>query len=142
MINWQNFIESENKEKEEEKNGIDTDHDSEKNEPKEHQKKVKEAKEKMLDFFTKRKEGAEKIAQQAKEKGGTSILTYWHFKAKAIPYTEVISAIKFDKPKEFFLNKCKNLLSKLNCEGMEQEDFQILMGKLEVWGEAMAQLFN
>jgi hypothetical protein len=38
------------------------------------------------DFIKIRSKGAEKIAKQAKEKGGASILTAIHFKAKEIPY--------------------------------------------------------
>ena len=135
MFTWKQYCESK-------KSGLDLDKDQEKGEPKEHIEKIKKTKEEMLEFFHKRKEGAAKIASAAKEKGGPSILTFWHFAIKNKPYEEVIKAIEDDKPKSFFMSKCKNLLSKIHCDKMSQKDFQELMGELEVAGEAMAQLFQ
>lgn len=127
-------------EKQEEKTGMDTDKDKERGESKEHRDKVKKAKEKMLDFFEKRKGGAKKIAQEARAKGGPSILTYWHFAAKDVPYREVIQAIKQDKDKSWFESKFRSNLSIIK-PNMGQQKFQEVMGRLEVFGEAIAELF-
>ena len=54
--------------------------------------------EEMEKFAEGRGEGAEKIADNAKEKGGNSMLTYHHFKVKA-PYYKKASDGKFDKDK-------------------------------------------
>lgn len=96
----------------------------------------------MLEFFHKRKKGAAKIASEARSKGGPSMLTAWHFAAKDRPYQEVINAIENNRPRDFFVSKCKSLLAKIRCGTMKQEAFQRLMGELEVYGEAAAQLFN
>ena len=142
MKTWQQYLESKKAEKAEEKNGLDLDHDLEKHEPKDHQIAVKKAKKNMLEFFTKRKEGAAKIAAEAKAKGGPSKLTAWHFAAKAEPYSEVLSAIKADKDETHFLHKCFELVDKLKFKKLTQENFQKIMGQLEVWGEAVSELFG
>jgi hypothetical protein len=86
------------------------------------------------EFATKRLNGATKIADGAKEKGGPSMLTYHHFKVK-LPYYKDASEGKFNfaaSVKEF--DSCVNTLSeKMN--NMEQIEFQKLMGRIEVLGE-------
>lgn len=139
MIKWQQYVES--VEKDEEKSGIDLDHDNEKGESKEHIKKFKDKKAEMIDFFTKRKEGAAKIAAAAKEKGGVSTLTYWHFRVKNKEYLDVISAIKSDKDEKYFIGKYKEILSSINVEKMKQKEIQEAMGRLEIWSEAVSELF-
>lgn len=94
-----------------------------------------------VEFFKKRKSGAAKIATEAAAKGGPSQLTAWHFKAKSKPYDQVIDAIKHDKPKQFYVDKCRSVATKLTY-GNSQKRFQELMGELEVWGEAAAKLFG
>ena len=79
---------------------------------------------------------------EAKAKGGPSILTMWHFSAKAQPYREVLEAIREDKDESFFIQKCAALAGKLKFGKMEQKTFQEVMGKLEVFGEAVSQLYN
>jgi hypothetical protein len=140
MLSYHQFVE--NKEKQEEKSGLDLDHDKEKNESPKHKAKVEEAKKKMLEFFKKRKAGAAEIAAKAKSKGGASILTYWHFAAKASPYAEVIRAIKNDESESFFMSKCRQVFLTIHCGKMKQQAFQRAMGKLEVYGEALAELFK
>ncbi len=143
MRTWDQYLESikEGAEREEEKNGLDTDHDGEDKESPKHQAKVREAKRKSIEFFEKRRKGAVKIAGEAKIKGGPSILTYWHFSAKSAPYNEVLAAIKRDENEKWFKAKCNELIRKLN-SNMKQKEFQKLMGQLEVYGEAVAQLWN
>ena len=82
-------------------------------------------------FAEKRMGGAEKIANNAKEKGGPAMLTYHHFKVK-LPYYKKASEGNFnveDAKKEF--NECVKKLS----DNMEQVEFQELMGIIEVLGE-------
>ena len=53
-------------------------------------------KETFEEFAKKRGEGAAKIASNAEEKGGLSLLTWHHFKVKA-PYYKKATEGKFDK---------------------------------------------
>jgi hypothetical protein len=97
--------------------------------------------EEMEDFAEGRGKGAEKITDNAKKKGGDSMLTYHHFKVK-LPYYEKASEGKFDKKKA--LTEYKKLLNKLyksTNENMDikQIDFQEIMGKIEVLGELLIE---
>ena len=87
--------------------------------------------EKFEDFAEIRHNGAEKIAKNAKEKGGFSMLTYNHFIVK-LPYYEKANKGKFDleeAKKEFEKTYKKISLS------MTQTEFQREVGRLEVLGE-------
>ena len=89
--------------------------------------------EKFEEFSTKRRDGAEKIANNAKEKGGVSMLTYNHFIVK-LPYYEKASKGELDEveaKKEF--NKTLKSISL----DMTQTEFQTEMGRLEVLGELL-----
>jgi hypothetical protein len=88
----------------------------------------------LVTFFRKRKEGAAKIASQSREKGGPSLLTYWHFAAKARPYAEVISALRSGKDAKWFRTRFQEHLRSLG-GAVRQHDFQKAMGVLEVWGK-------
>ena len=97
--------------------------------------------EEMEDFAEGRGEGAEKIADNAKEKGGNSMLTYHHFKVKA-PYYKEASDGDFDKDK--FTEEYKGFLEKLyesTKDGMDINPiaFQEVMGKIEVLGELLIE---
>jgi len=83
------------------------------------------------EFAQTRMEGAEKIADNAKEKGGLALLTWHHFKVKA-PYYKKAAEGKFDKvaaKKEF-----TETLKKISLD-MDQTSFQREVGRLEVLGE-------
>ena len=89
-------------------------------------------------FANKRMNGAEKIANTAKEKGGPSMLTYHHFAVK-LPYYKKASQGKLDLEggkKEF-----KETLKKISMN-MEQTEFQKEMGRLEVLGELIIKHGN
>lgn len=93
----------------------------------------------LSEFLTKRKEGAAKIAKTSKEKGGVSILTSLHFKAKDKPYQEAIK--RSDNPP---LTHCKDkaleCLEKLkDIDSLTQDEFQKITGELEAYGEAYIQ---
>ena len=92
------------------------------------------------EFSKKRGEGATKIAQNAKDTGGLSILTYYHFVVKE-PY--------YKKAEDGTLNlletkqELQDLIKELN-DGMkfltiEQIPFQKLVGKIEVLGELLIE---
>ena len=66
--------------------------------------------EEMESFAEGRGEGAETIAENAKEKGGNSMLTYHHFKVKA-PYYKKASDGNFDKDE--FTEDYKGFLEEL-----------------------------
>ena len=89
------------------------------------------------EFATKRLGGAENITNNAKEKGGASMLTYHHFKVK-LPYYKKASEGKFNV--EEGKKEYKELLKKLNQStksemNIEQIEFQKLVGLIEVLGE-------
>lgn len=86
-------------------------------------------------FSQERLKVAEKIASQAKSKGGFSMLTFYHFNAK-LNYYEQASKGEFDK--EQLIKEYKSILTKLNSpNGLNMKIFQELTGKLEVIGELL-----
>ena len=94
----------------------------------------------LEDFSKKRGEGAMKIAENAKEKGGLSMLTYYHFDVKE-PYYKSASEGKldFDKAEK----ELKGLINEVN-NGIQdmsigQIDFQKKVGRIEVLGELLIE---
>ena len=90
------------------------------------------------EFADKRLEGAEKITTDSKEKGGLSLLTYYHYNAK-LPFYEEATKGGFD------LQKAKDEFKKYYSElsyNMEQIEFQDIMGKMEVLGELIIEQEN
>jgi hypothetical protein len=88
-------------------------------------------------FALNRLNGATKIAQAAKEKGGDAMLTYHHFNVK-LPYYKRASEGKFDLEKtkiqlnslvEDFIQATSNDLK------TKQIEFQKMVGLIEVLGE-------
>ena len=108
---------------------------------------INEAKTQDLTFeeFAKaRLEGATKISDAAKEKGGAALLTYQHFVVK-LPYYKKASSGKFDT------GEMQSELSRLVKElargtsgkiKLEQTEFQRLVGKIEVIGELLIRAAN
>jgi hypothetical protein len=91
---------------------------------------------KFEEFLHKRKDGAKKIAGQARTKGGVSILTAIHFDAKEKPYAMSLKYANDKKKALFYKKKAKEVYDRLsNLDSLSQRDFQALMGELEVWGE-------
>ena len=91
--------------------------------------------EKFYEFADKRLQGAEKITNDSKEKGGLSMLTYYHYNAK-LPTYEQASKGGFDleKAKQEF-----DLYYSQLSYNMKQVEFQELMGKMEVLGELIIE---
>jgi len=89
--------------------------------------------EKFEEFADTRGKGAAKIAANAHEKGGLSLLTWHHFKVKA-PYYKKAEEGKFDveEAKKEFEKTLKSI--SLN---MTQIEFQREVGRLEVLGELL-----
>jgi len=86
---------------------------------------------KDIDFVNNRMNGAVKITQTAKEKGGDALLTYHHFVVK-LPYYDKAKKGEMDidvAKKEF-----AETLSKISLD-MDQTTFQTEVGRLEVLGE-------
>jgi hypothetical protein len=83
------------------------------------------------EFAIKRMGGAEKIANNAKEKGGPSMLTYHHFVVK-LPYYKKAGDGKFniEESKKEFDKTLKSISLDMN-----QTEFQREVGRLEVLGE-------
>jgi hypothetical protein len=92
-----------------------------------------EAKTKFEDFSETRMKGAKKIADNAHEKGGFSLLTWHHFKVK-LPYYKKATEGKldFEQAKKEFEQTYKKI--SLN---MDQIEFQREVGRLEVLGELL-----
>lgn len=104
------------------------------------EKSTKEEPEDLTAFIEKRKAGAEKIAKSAQEKGGPSLLTATHFKAKKVPYTQAIKhskARKNGEPLEGCKERADELVKMLkNWHKMSQKEFQKVTGELEAFGES------
>ena len=84
-----------------------------------------------IDFVNNRMNGAAKITQTAKEKGGDALLTYHHFVVK-LPYYKKAKNGEMDidaAKKEF-----TETLAKISLD-MVQTTFQTEVGRLEVLGE-------
>lgn len=93
---------------------------------------MNESKEESFETFAeKRLGGATKIVNNAKEKGGPSMLTYHHFVVK-LPYYKKASQGKFDLEK--VKKEFNETLKKISMD-MGQVEFQKEMGRLEVLGE-------
>jgi hypothetical protein len=86
---------------------------------------------KDIDFVSNRMNGAAKISQTAKEKGGDALLTYHHFVVK-LPYYEKAKngEMDIDAAKTEFTET----LGKISLD-MDQTTFQTEVGRLEVLGE-------
>jgi hypothetical protein len=93
------------------------------------------------DYFDKRLSAAQKTSEQSKEKGGLSLLSYYHFSAKVKQYKAVQKAIKEGKDKNYFMKKYKEILNEMKDLNITQRKFQSLSGELEVWGESIIYLF-
>ena len=94
---------------------------------------------KISDFAKKRGKGAKDIAEKSHEKGGLALLTYEHFSVK-LPYYDKASDGKFEYKKalEEYKKLCSSLLEQ-NIETIKQEDYQKLVGKIEVLGELLIE---
>lgn len=99
-------------------------------------KEVKEESPKFEEFSEKRQTGAKKIADNAKEKGGLSMLTYNHFIVK-MPYYEKAKKGNFDpeKGKAEYKELLDKLVKATENVDITQTEFQRLVGKIEVVGE-------
>jgi len=86
---------------------------------------------KDIDFVNNRMNGAAKITQNAKEKGGDALLTYHHFVVK-LPYYE--KAKKGEMDIDDAKNEFIETLGKISLD-MDQTTFQTEVGRLEVLGE-------
>jgi hypothetical protein len=84
-----------------------------------------------IDFVNNRMNGAAKITQNAKEKGGDALLTYHHFVVKLPYYKKAKNGeMDIDTAKKEFIET----LGKISLD-MDQTTFQTEVGRLEVLGE-------
>lgn len=107
---------------------------------------VNEKKEQPNDEFEEfagtRLQGAEKIAKNAKQKGGAAMLTYHHFNVK-LPHYKKAEQGKFDA--DAAKKQLKQLTQQLNdaVDGkveMQQIEFQRNVGLIEVLGELLIKM--
>jgi hypothetical protein len=92
------------------------------------------------EFSKKRGEGAMKIAENAKEKGGLSILTYYHFVVKEPYYKKAQQGtIDLVKSKKELKQLVEELYVGINDMSIKQIAFQKLVGKIEVLGELLIE---
>lgn len=114
---------------------------------KEYQDFINEAKTNDLgfeEFSQVRFDGAKKIADAAKAKGGAALLTYQHFVVK-LPYYKKAAAGKFNgaEMQKEFSSLVKDLASGTSGKiKLEQVAFQRLVGKIEVIGELLIRAKN
>ncbi len=94
---------------------------------------LNEVKETFENFATTRGKGAAKIASNAEEKGGLSLLTWHHFKVKA-PYYKKAEEGKFNK--EAAMKEFEQTHKKISLN-MTQIEFQREVGRMEVLGELL-----
>jgi hypothetical protein len=91
------------------------------------------------EFAKARLEGATKITEAAKAKGGSALLTYHHFKVK-LPYYKKATEGKFNV--DSMQKELSTLIQEL-AQGtsgqikLNQVKFQIIVGKIEVIGELL-----
>lgn len=101
---------------------------------------INESRESELEeFYSKRHEGAKKIAAAADEKGGAALLTRDHFRVK-LPYYNKAKEGNFDadKAKKEYIDLCSRLHSMMNkIEEADMKEFQELVGRIEVLGELL-----
>ena len=98
-----------------------------------------EAKNKIEDFAETRESGAEKIADNAKKKGGLAMLTYHHFVVK-LPYYKKAAEGKldFEQAKKEYHQLLEKLYKATKGDlNIQQVEFQKLVGKIEVLGELL-----
>ena len=91
------------------------------------------------EFAQARLEGATKISDAAKAKGGSALLTYQHFVVK-LPYYKKAASGKFDASSmQAELGKLVKDLARGSSSRikLEQVEFQRLVGKIEVIGELL-----
>jgi hypothetical protein len=94
----------------------------------------------MTDFAKARFDGAEKITNNAKEKGGFALLTYEHFKVKLPYYKKAKQKFDMASAKKEYAALCTELHSHMNnIEKMDMKKFQQHLGKMEVLGELLIQ---
>jgi len=88
----------------------------------------------FTEFAQKRLEGATKIANDAKAKGGAAILTYHHFIVKLPHYKNAVDGKFNQQEAQIEMKKYLDELCSVSAE-MEQIHFQELVGLIEVLGE-------
>jgi hypothetical protein len=95
-----------------------------------------ETKKSFNEFALKRLNGAQKIVDNAKKKGGPAMLTYHHFVVK-LPYYKKASEGKFnlEETKKEFKEKMDKLCKLNEDVDINQIEFQKLVGLIEVLGE-------
>lgn len=108
---------------------------------KNNKKKSSESTNKELeDFSKKRGEGAITIAENSKEKGGLSMLTYYHYNVKE-PYYKSAAEGKLDFVEAE--KELKGLISEVNNgiqdKSIGQIEFQKKVGRIEVLGELLIE---
>ena len=94
---------------------------------------------KLSDFAANRMQGASDIAKKAKEKGGNAMLTFHHFDVK-LPYYQQVADGKWSK--EEWERKLSEKMQELEFSlrsGMDQIDFQKIVGEIEVIGEILIE---
>lgn len=97
---------------------------------------LEKVKDKFTDFLMTRQKGALKIEKSARQKGGYSLLTAQHFKAKEIPYKKAIKLATHEGKEKIYKEEAEKCYNKLRSwKTMTQKEFQTVMGELEVWGE-------
>ena len=92
----------------------------------------------FTDFAGKRYDGAKKISDTAKKKGGPAILTYHHFVFK-LPYYETARDGKFNplEAQRQLRDKLQDVCLLSGQINMGQIEFQEKVGEVEVLGELL-----
>lgn len=85
-------------------------------------------------FAKNRLQSAQKIAADAKAKGGDSLLTYEHYKVKIPYYAQAANgSMSIDNAKAQYRDLLYQLYN--DNDSLDQIEFQQLIGRIEVLGE-------
>jgi hypothetical protein len=91
---------------------------------------------KFEEFAKKRHDGAEKISNNAKEKGGPAMLTYHHFVVKLPHYKNAYDGnFDVEDAKKEYKKHLDRLCKLSDGVKIDQVEFQKLVGLIEVLGE-------
>jgi hypothetical protein len=89
-------------------------------------------------FASKRLQGATKITNDAKEKGGPAILTYHHFVVKLPYYQNAVDGnFNIERTKKLLNTKSNEFCDKIKNMDLSEIGFQRLVGEIEVLGELL-----
>ena len=90
-------------------------------------------------YFRQRLEGAQKAARDNRTKGGSALLSAYHFEAKLPLYRRIIECLEDGGSLRWVREEFNGSLAQVR-RAMNQRRFQEVSGRLEVLGEIIIEL--